>query len=100
MTSAGATNDAVVQVALPPELTVTAGQSVLSVLPLIVKLTVPEGLTGASALAASWAVNFTEVPVLTEVEGEAVKPSVAARAFTVCTTCGDAGDRVKLVSPP
>jgi hypothetical protein len=88
--SAGATSDAVVQVALTaPPVSMTAGQSLLE-LPLMAKVIVPSGVMGASAEAASCAVKVTEVPTVTEAEGEGVGMlNVAASALTVCVTEGE-----------
>jgi len=80
--SAGTTSDAVVQLALPVEDTVTVGQSLIAP-PFTVKDTVPLGMTGES-VPESCAVKVTDVPTLTEPEGEGVKPSVGVSAFTVC----------------
>jgi hypothetical protein len=70
-----------VQVAVPGEDTGTAGQSLIE-FPLMVKVTVPLGAGDGPALC-SVAVNVTDVPTLTEVEGEADKVSVGA---TACVT--------------
>jgi hypothetical protein len=40
-------------------------------------------VTGVSAVAASCAVNVTDVPVLTEIPGEGVMLRVETSAFTV-----------------
>jgi hypothetical protein len=82
MTSAGETSDAVVQVAAPPAVTFTGGQSPLDA-PLMVKVTVPEGVVGVSATPVSWAVKVTEVPTGTEGPGAGVNVMVAASALTV-----------------
>jgi hypothetical protein len=73
---------AVVQVALPLELIVTAGQSELE-LPLILKVTVPDGDT-AKGPPASWAVKVTAVLTLVELDGDAATPMVVASLLTVC----------------
>jgi len=98
----------VVQVAAPEPFTVTAVvQSemvvlVVPFLPTIVKVTCPDGNTPpVEPVGVTVAVKVTD-----ELTFEATAPvleasvNVAASAFTVCTTCADAGDRVKLVSPP
>jgi hypothetical protein len=52
MTSAGDTSDEVVHVAAPAAVTFTGGQSALEA-PLMVKVTVPEGVVGVSATPVS-----------------------------------------------
>ena len=59
MVLSGLWSDFVVQVAMPFTSTVCAGQSVLGA-PLMVKLTVPEGLIGVTALAVTAAVKVTD----------------------------------------
>ena len=75
------------QVALPPAVTVVAGQSALAA-PLMAHVMVPEGVTGVRAVAASCAVNLTEVSTLTAPAGTAAMPTVAASALTVCVMAG------------
>ena len=95
MVSAGTSSEDVVQVALPPAVTVTAGQSAFAT-PLMAKVTVPAGMTGES-VPESCAVKVTDVPTFTGL-AEGVRLIVGLSALTVWVT-GEAVAVVKLVSP-
>src|SRR5208283_203368 len=97
MGSDPAASEEVEQIAAPVAFTATAPQPVI-VVPFAVKFTFPDGATGVKATPLSCAVKVTGTLTFVELEGEAVRPSVAASAETVCVIVAGAAT-VKLLSP-
>lgn len=95
MTSAGAISDVVVQVVWPLAFKGATVQA--AAVPLMVKVTLPVGVTGVMAAAVTDAVKVTDWPTVGDATDD-VRLSVAGSLFTVCVR--EAGvATVKFASP-